>query len=542
MKFIPGGPPRFDHQKRALQRLIETGGVTALLMDPGTGKTATMLDYCSLLALKSPEGEVRVLVVAPLAATDTWALQAEKWVSPQVSVWAEVLGGSILQRGEALASRGGQPFPGARSVSPRGEYVADTAHHWHRARERYTSHPVDPRHGPSAMDTDLPRIVLEIINIDTLASRQPIKRGGSRTMADHMVDSIKRFRPELIIVDESHRIKGARTNSSRLLDRVGPHVKRRVILTGTVMPSGPLDVFGQWRFLDPYAFGTPQPDGTIRRATKGSFEARFAVFGGWMGKEVIGYRNLDEMQSIMAKNSVVVRKSDALDLPQTMDVEVPVLLNAAETKAYQQMKAGLAAQIRGGQVTTENRLTQRLRLRQITSGFVTDDSGKRISLGTSKLDTIKSIVHDSLRGEERVVVFSHFVDEIALLEQRLAEPGTTIEVITGETPSKERLEIRQRFGDTEKHPERIVLIAQIRTLSLAVNELVTANHAVYGSLSDQRDDFIQSKDRLDRIGQTRPVTFWFAVAPGTVDEVILKSHIEGTNLEDAMLKHILEGA
>src|SRR5690606_19795637 len=154
------------------------------------------------------------------------------------------------------------------------------------------------------------------------------KRGGSRTRAAHMVDSIKRFRRELIIVDESHRIKGARTNSSRLLDRVGPHVKRRVILTGTVMPSGPLDVFGQWRFLDPYAFGTPQPDGTIRRATKGSFEARFAVFGGWMGKEVIGYRNLDEMQSIMAKNSVVVRKADALDLPQTMDVEVPVLLNA----------------------------------------------------------------------------------------------------------------------------------------------------------------------------------------------------------------------
>lgn len=79
------------------------------------------------------------------------------------------------------------------------------------------------------------------------------------------------------------------------------------------------------------------------------------------------------------------------------------------------------------------------------------------------------------------------------------------------------------------------MIAQVGTMSLAVNELVTANHAVFTSLSQKRDEYIQARDRLDRLGQTRPVTFWNVVVPGTVDEVILQSHRDRTDLEQAIL-------
>lgn len=86
----------------------------------------------------------------------------------------------------------------------------------------------------------------------------------------------------------------------------------------------------------------------------------------------------------------------------------------------------------------------------------------------------------------------------------------------------------------------MIMVAQITTMSLSVNELITASHAVFGSLSLRRDDYIQGRDRLNRIGQTRPVTFWHLIAPGTVDDVILKSHREKTNLENAVLAHIQE--
>src|SRR5215203_5292985 len=108
--FRLGGPSRYAHQRRGLDKMIKTGGVTALLFDPGLGKTAVVLDYAGMLAAKSPSGECKVLVVCPLAAVDTWVLQAQKFVSPDVQVWAEAIGGSLLQRAEALAARGNNAY------------------------------------------------------------------------------------------------------------------------------------------------------------------------------------------------------------------------------------------------------------------------------------------------------------------------------------------------------------------------------------------------------------------------------------------------
>lgn len=520
--FIPGGPQRFAHQRRGLQKMIDTGGVTALLFDPGLGKTATVLDYASLLALKSPTGEARVLVVCPLAAVDTWVQQSEVFVSPQVSVWSEALGGSLAQRGDALASR-------SQTAGPVG-----LGRSFVRYLRNHDGSPADPSAGPHALTG--PRLTLIVLNIDTFSSRRAF---GSRTIADYLLRSVQQFAPDLMVVDESHKIKSVQGNASRLLARISKGVRRRVILTGTVMPHSPMDVFGQWRFLDPYAFGRTNGDGSMRLATFNDFRSRYAVMGGYMGYQVTGFRNLDDMREVMARNACVARKADALDLPPTTDVVVPVELGPEEKRAYREMKKDLAAQLLNTQVVVPNRLTQMMRLRQITSGYLPDPvNGVNHVLGASKVRTIESIVHDNLAGEKRIVVFALFTQEIEMLRKRLSRTGTEVMVIQGGTPTEERMRMRKRFGSDD--PQRIVLVAQIKTLSLAVNELVTANHCIFASLSQQRDDLIQARDRLNRIGQTRPVTFWYALAPGTVDTVIMQSHRDRTDLENAMLRHLAD--
>jgi hypothetical protein len=550
--FIPGGPARFAHQKAGLKRMIETGGTTALLWSPGTGKTAATIDFLSVLALSrahrpvDPEAETRVLVVCPLAAVDTWASQMETWASPQVGFWAEALGGTIIQRAEALASRGGRPYSprtarqtAAKAPRPRSSVSwgrrptpATTApqRDAHVSRSRIitgrsplptpdaTAAPLDTRQGPDAVEG--PRLVIEVLNLDTFSSRVQV---GSRTSADVLLDAVTRFAPEVVVVDESHRIKGASSNVSRLLARIGRRVPRRIILTGTVMPHSPMDVYGQWRFLDPEAFSLPQQDGTRKPMSYGAFESRYAKLGGWMGRQAIGFQRLDEMQAVMSERASVVRKADALDLPPTTDVVVPVNLTDGERRAYQQMKDTLVAQLGQTTVIAPNRLTQMLRLRQITSG-------------PSKVKTIRSIVHDTLAGERRVVVFAQFRDEIDALAQALTVKGTEVMTITGDTPPADRMAYRRRFGSPD--PARLVLLCQIRTMSLAVNELVTASHAVFATLPQQRDDLVQARDRLHRIGQTLPVTFWYAIAHNTVDEVVMTSHRHRSNLERAMLRHV----
>lgn len=546
MKFVTGGKPRYDHQKRALNAMVAKKGVLGVLYDPGLGKSAVVVDYAGVLAMKLPRREARVLVICPLVAIDTWVEQVENFCSPDVDYWAEALGGSVLERAEALASRGGAAYQSKPLT--RGGHMTAGVHPRaiHHQRSIKTALGVkgrkvdtfDTRKGPDQLGEDNPRIVLEVVNVDTLSQRRQV---GNKTMADIMVDAIRRFDPDLVVVDESHKIKSASGNASRLLARVAKYVNRRVILTGTVMPHSALDVFGQWRFLDPYAFGELQSDGSRKQATFGGFKARYAKLGGYMGKEVIGFHRLDEMQRIMSQNSVVARKEDALDLPKTTDVTIPVELSAAEKKAYNEMKANLQTTFASGSTgTASSMLTRALRLRQITSGHMPDDNGVRQIIGNSKANTIRSLVNDTLAGEKRVVVFALFTAEIEMLQAALAEKGTEVLVVSGATGKDERIAIRKRFGS--KDPTRLVLVAQIKTMSLAVNELVTASHCVFASMSQQRDDYIQGRDRLNRIGQTRPVTFWHAMVPGSVDEVILQSHRERSDLENAVLSHIERSA
>lgn len=525
--FVHGGPKRFAHQMQGLRKLIATGGVTALLFDPGTGKTAVAIDYACLLALKLPRAEARVLVAAPMAAADTWVLQMRTFASPQVSWWAGVPGGSMQRRAETLASLGGQPFKGSRRMP--GPFDA-----------RDSSDPAVPRMALPG-DLPVPRVVLAVLGIEALSRRDAV---GSRTIADITLEGIRRFSPDLVIVDESHRIKGANANASRLLGRLSGSVPRRMILTGTVMPHSPLDVFGQWRFLDPYAFGPVTGAGAKRKATATGFKGRYAVMGGYMGKEVKSFVNLDEMQRIMSRSAVVARKDDVLDLPPVTDSVVPVRMGEAEQKAYDELMGSFQTFLASGeQVTADGFLAQLMKLRQVTSGLAADDNGRLHRIGDSKARAIESIVHDTLLGEKRVVVFALFTAEIRTLASQLARRGTRIEVITGATPTAERMRIRKEFGSGS--PDRIVLITQVRTMSLAVNELVTASHAVFASLSQLRDDFVQAKDRLNRTGQTRPVTFWYALATGkkggrTVDGVILDSHNERTDLEASVLQYVKE--
>nr|DAS81164.1 MAG TPA: Chromatin remodeling complex ATPase [Caudoviricetes sp.] len=549
-KFEFGGPPRFAHQKAGLKKLIDCKGVGALLMEPGTGKTAVTLDYCSLLALASERGEARVLVTGPLAAVDQWALQAPKWVSPQVNVWAEALGGSGPQRVEALRSRGGQR-PSKLTANARGSEAVRAAHtnkSWAIAARRDGEEV--PREeaeelGPDVLGDSAPRLVIEAINIDMLAQRRAV---GSRTFADVLLDAVKDFDPDLVVIDEMHKIKSISSNSSRLAARIGAKVKRRIGLTGTVIPHSPLDVYAQWRFIDPYAFGRVQADGTRKRATFQAFKEDYAVMGGYMGREVTGFKNLDRLEEIMGERAAVAIKSECLDLPEATDTIVPVNLSSKELKAYEEMRSQLQVTFReeedtresGEKVTGEStafsRLTRAIRLRQITAGFLPDDSGEMREIGRSKARTIASIVHDTLPDEKRIVVFGSFRAELAAIAEEISKPGTTVLTITGDTKPEERLALRQRFGSDSD--ERLVIVAQIRTLSVAVNELVTAQHAIFASLPWQRDDIVQARDRLNRLGQRGSTTFWYALAPGTIDEVVYQAYQDRTDLEKALMNHI----
>lgn len=527
--FKPGGFPRYKHQKRAVKKMIENKGVYALLFDPGTGKSSPTVDFMSLLTLNKKY--VRVLVVCPNLATDTWIDHIKTCASPQISWWAEVLGGSVPHICEAIAARSDRPFRKRYTKVTRNDEEGRMLHH--RKATSWGSSGVESLND----DINEPQMEVIVVASSTFSQKRLLPGSKSRTSADLLQDAVERYEPDLLVLDEAHIAKSPASNLSHLLRRVAKKIPRRILLTGTVLAHSALDVWSQWAILEPDAFSYITPSGERKPMTYGMFQDRYAIMGGFQGKEVKGFQRLDEMQNIMSENSMAVRKSDALDLPTTTEVILPITLSDTEAKAYNDFKEELSTSLDDGTLlAAPNRLVQMVRLRQITAGYINDENSQPIELGTAKAKAIEELVHVKMAGENRLVIFAQFTKEIEILVRELSRKGTEILQITGATPPEARREMRHRFGSDD--PARLVMVAQTATMSMAVNELVTASHAIFSSMPMRRAEWVQAKDRLNRIGQKLPVTYWYPMVEGTLDKVILTAHRNRDNLEDAVLDHI----
>lgn len=510
-----------QHQSDGVAFLESVDGIGALLFDPGVGKTYTTLAWVDRQAHRL--GEFRVLVVAPLTATDTWVLQPPNIMDSVVK--ARMMQGSTADILTKIAKAGNwMTVPDAKIKSD------------HKGSN------------PNARVT--------ILSMSAGAISTYCK---DRTKTVRMLRAIRKYKPHLVVVDESHIIKSATANISKAMYQIGQLAPHRIILTGTVNPHSPLDVYGQWRFLAPWTFSdqyteayTQQPlrmtraqQAGIRPWPWGRFRDRYSVKGGYKGKGIGGFQNLDDLNSRVAERAMVVRKEDALELPPVTDVDVHVQLSPREAKAYQEMAEDLVAEMDdGSMVEAVNALAKMMKLRQVAAGFVKDsDTGEVHVIGDSLRKAVKEVAEVTLAGEQRLVVFAYFRSECAMLAESLKQKGVTVELITGSTPVNERIAIRQRFADVSGNPQRTILVAQQRTMSLSVNELVVAQNAIYASMSERRDDWVQSRGRLDRNGQVgNHVTFWNCYTPGLIGNIMLDRHKDRGDLEAALLDHIKQVA
>lgn len=512
------------HQAKAVKFIESQDGIAALLFEPGTGKTGSVMAWLDKLA--SRQKEVRVLVVAPLTATDTWVLQVPLFMdTPTKSRMLEGSTPSILAKIAQARNWADVPDTVIKGDHP-GELAEQLAGR---------------------------RVTIMSMSAGAISS---FNKDRSRTV--QILGAVRKYAPHVIVMDESQLIKSATANISKAMYQIGQLAPHRLILTGTVNPHSPLDCYGQWRFLAPWTFSDDWDNPMVEAPMKMTktqqasihpwpwtrFKLRYSLPGGYKGKGISGYCNQDDLKERVAQRSMVILADDVLDLPPIMDIPVHVRLSAKEEKTYRQMHEDLVAQMADGSLLeAPNALAKIMKLRQITAGFVRDTETEVTHvIGTSKQKAVCEVVNITLAGEQRVVVFAYFKTECANLAAALATPGTTVEVITGATKPQERLAIRKRFGDVSRNPGRMVLVAQARTMSISVNELVTAQHAVFASLSERRDDWVQARGRLKRQGQQggkdNRITFWNVGVEDTVDSIMRDRHLDRGDMEKALLDHI----
>lgn len=313
---------------------------------------------------------------------------------------------------------------------------------------------------------------------------------------------IEDFDPEMVVADESQRIKRAGAKRSWYLRSLND-VPYRAILTGTPTPKSFLDLYGQWAFLNPDRFGTRINE----------FKQRYIVYGGYMNRQIRGYLNVDELKAKVKADASVRRKDQCLDLPPKSYQRIPVVLEPRAQQLYDTMEHELFLELEGEEVDAANVVVKILRLQQITGGFLKTDEGNIKQVSAAKLTALRDILEDRFNEEDRVVVFARFLPEVESISQMGAEFKVPTYVLRGSVRQSDRDVARRKFQTT---PGPSLFVAQIQTGGLGIT-LHASHEAIFYSTTYALDDRIQAEDRIHRIGQVSAVTYRDLVARGTVD-------------------------
>lgn len=330
------------------------------------------------------------------------------------------------------------------------------------------------------------------------------------THREGIFEALAAYKPDLIVCDESQRIKNPSAAQSKALHKLGDATPFRMILSGTPVQNNAVDLYSQYRFLDPAVYG----------ANFYAFKNRYCIMGGYGQHQIVGYRNMDEL--VEKEHSVAYRvtKEECLDLPQQTFINRYVQFTDAEQAIYEQLRKSSFLELETGEnVTATTILTMYLRLMQLTGGFLTaDESTRPKQVNTAKLDALADIVDDYVvDAGKKLVIFARFRAEIAAIENLLRLRKIQYGSIYGDVPMEERGKI---VDDFQTNPDTKVFVAQIQTAGLGIT-LHAASTAVFYSYDYNYANYAQALARIHRIGQRLPVTYIHLVVDGSIDEKIL---------------------
>lgn len=343
------------------------------------------------------------------------------------------------------------------------------------------------------------------------------------TWRDGIFEALVSWKPDLIVADESQRIKTHDASQSKAMHRLGDAAPYKLILSGTPVQNNAVDIFSQYRFLDSSIFGT----------SFYAFRNKYAIMGGFDKHQIVGYREMDDL--IQKEHSIAYRvtKSDALDLPEQTFENRYIQLSDADRKVYDQLKRDSYAELEsGGEVSAPTVLTKLLRLQQLTGGFLRlDDTDAPKQVNHAKLDALMEIVGDCVDAGQKVVVFARFTAEIDLIVSALKKAGVSFGVIDGRTPTEHKVDRvtgahtmsrSEVVEDFQTNPKTTVFLAQIQTAGLGIT-LHAASTAVFYSLDFNYANYVQALARIHRIGQHHPCTYIHLIVEKSVDSKVLKA-------------------
>ena len=346
----------------------------------------------------------------------------------------------------------------------------------------------------------------------------------------------------MLVLDEAHYIKRDDGEWAAAVLRTASLAASRVVLTGTPAPNGYEDLHNLFHFIHPDRNIIGFPLGTLRAMTAGQLPTA-----------------VENLKKRVRPFFTRIRKRD-LGLAPTSEVRVVVPMGVEQRSIYADIEQLIVPRIRDGLDSRMSTLLKArlIRLRQAATNpslllgpldadgvFEPRDrnpvSGAEVAIAQrvegfdpamhlGKLKEVRQLVTEVIRREGKVVVWSYFLGNLALLRRELSDCADFVDVVSGATPisdsdleeasglpSRER--IISRFNTTSR---TAILIANPQAVGESISLHKAADTAIYFDRDFNAAKFIQSKDRIHRYDPHggSPKKYYYMLSKDTVEQVI----------------------
>ncbi len=470
--------PLKDHQFKAALHLL-TAGNGANFSVPGSGKTTVVLAVFQKL---KQLGDVDSLfVVGPPSSFAPWRTE-----------YREVLG----------ATPDCEILAGGDIESRRSRYLVDSE----SVRDLY------------------------------LTTFQTLQRDWEH-VAQLFLDQGVRF---FLIVDEAHYIKQVGGAWATAVLNVAKHATRRCVLSGTPFPRSYEDAFNLFDVLWP-------------ETSPISVQDRYRIALHSQRNELVEAATV--LEQAVGPLFYRVRKNDLGLAEQVFHEPIRIRMKKRERHVYDSIISRIVAEseadfFRDFELLVRLRKGRMMRLRQCTSyaallssaipeydeNLLVDDASLANQLRNyddletpGKLDALVDLVRDLHGSGNKIVVWSNFVRTLKLIVNRLSALGCRVGLIYGGTPFESadleeelsREEIIREF--TKAHGGFDVLVANPAACAESVSLHKSCSHAVYYDLSYNCAQYLQSLDRIHRVGgsENRAAHYHVLEYENTIDHDIL---------------------
>ncbi|MBU1109944.1 MAG: DEAD/DEAH box helicase [Candidatus Riflebacteria bacterium] len=322
---------------------------------------------------------------------------------------------------------------------------------------------------------------------------------------------------ETVILDEAQAIKNMATVRSKAAMALQGNF--RMIMTGTPIENHLGELWNLFRFINPGLLGSID-----------SFNTRFAnpIQG---EKDKLVQRQLKRLlQPFVLRRT----KSQVLqDLPPRTEIVLHVELSKDESALYESMRRRAVAKIGDSEAAAGQKhimiLAELMKLRRLccNPSLVAPE----LNIASSKLSLFESVVDELLENRHKALIFSQFVDHLAIIKKLLDKKAIKYQYLDGSTPTKARSKAIKDFqaGDGD------LFLISLKAGGLGLN-LTAADYVIH--LDPWWNPAVedQASDRAHRIGQQRPVTIYRLITSRTIEEKIVALHHKKRELADGLLE------